>query len=87
MKDSFHSRFTVGVLTLGLSALFGGCVSMPLRQSTLESQTPSTAAVTDNDPSSVPIPLRTVEPAYPTVMKRLGISGVVNVNCLIDASG
>jgi periplasmic protein TonB len=34
-----------------------------------------------------PVPVRTVQPVYPYEMRRDGVSGIVNVNCLIDEKG
>lgn len=34
-----------------------------------------------------PVPVRTVSPAYPYEMRREGVSGMVNVNCMIDEKG
>lgn len=34
-----------------------------------------------------PVPVRTVSPRYPEAMRRTGMSGVVQVSCLIDERG
>jgi protein TonB len=34
-----------------------------------------------------PVPVRTVPPTYPYEMRREGVSGLVNVNCMIDEKG
>lgn len=34
-----------------------------------------------------PVPVRTVSPAYPESMRRSGMSGVVQVSCVIDERG
>lgn len=39
------------------------------------------------DTKEPPVPVRTVSPAYPDAMRRTGISGVVQVSCLIDERG
>jgi protein TonB len=38
----------------------------------------------ENEP---PVPVRTVPPEYPGALKRSGVSGIVNVTCLIDEKG
>ncbi|HEX2855065.1 MAG TPA: energy transducer TonB [Opitutaceae bacterium] len=39
------------------------------------------------DSKEPPVPVRTVSPAYPEAMRRSGVSGVVQVSCLIDERG
>ncbi len=38
----------------------------------------------ENEP---PVPVRTLAPEYPPIQKRLGVSGIVTVTCLIDEKG
>lgn len=34
-----------------------------------------------------PVPVRTVAPVYPYDLRRQGVTGLVNVNCMIDEKG
>lgn len=40
-----------------------------------------------DDALEPPVPVRTVAPKYPAMLKNDGISGVVSVNCVIDEKG
>lgn len=40
-----------------------------------------------DDALEPPVPVRTVAPKYPAILKNDGVTGVVSVNCTIDEKG
>ena len=87
MKTATHRLRAADLLLAGLLAAFTGCTSMPVRQATSETSyapTFSTPATRDFEP---PKPLRLVDPSYPFDLKRAGITGRVDLSCLVDELG
>lgn len=84
-----QSKFRAAdLLILGLLATLAGCANVPLRQSTSEiASTHLVPAASLPDNIQPPVPVNTVAPRYPDVMKRAGVDGVVQVYCLIDENG
>jgi TonB family protein len=75
------------VIIPGVLATLAGCANSPLRQSTSDAfDTPIHASMVAENVEP-PVPLQTVTPRYPDTMKRSGIPGTVNVNCLVDENG
>jgi protein TonB len=83
MKTRSHSLLAAGALAFGLLATLTGCSSVATRQSTQEAVT----AISQHEGLTPPAPLRTVAPQFPYDMKRAGISGLVNVTCIVDETG
>jgi len=87
MKPASYIVPAAGVSTLGLLAALAGCAATPTRVATIEAaSTPALAANADGN-NTRPVPVRTVQPLYPFEMRRSGVSGVVNLSCLIDETG
>ena len=83
MKCTSTRLLAAGVPTLGLLTFLAGCSSTPTREATTEMS--ASASIASN--VRPPVPIRTVDPEYPWQMTRSGISGTVDLHCLIDASG
>lgn len=87
MNSHTKNSSAAAVLLLGLLAALPGCAGS-IRQST--SLHPSTRAVPLASLGAnvqAPVPLRTVAPEYPYELKRSGVTGLVNVVCLVDEQG
>ena len=87
MKTTSRQLHAAAPLMAGL--LFGlvGCSSVATRHATVEDLSePIPLASLDNDVAP-PTPLRMVEPQYPYLQRRAGITGNASVNCLIDELG
>lgn len=83
-----QSKFRAAdLLILGLLATLAGCANVPLRQSTSETVSMLVPAASLPDNVQPPVPVNTVAPRYPDVMKRAGVNGLVHVNCLVDENG
>lgn len=84
-----QSKFRAAdLLILGLLATLAGCANVPLRQSTSEiASTHLVPAASLPDNIQPPVPVNTVAPRYPDVMKRAGVDGLVQIYCLIDENG
>ena len=86
MKTTSHQFSSARVLALGSLIALAGCASIPTRSSTHSLATPGFAAQVEANVEK-PQPLRTVAPKHPWTLRRAGISGLVNVQCLVDAAG
>jgi TonB family protein len=91
MKTSSCLFRAVDLASLGALIAFAGCSHTPVRHSTLslESQDhPSSAlAQLGSRHFKGPTPLHTVKPIYPIEMRRANVSGLVRLDCVIDAAG
>lgn len=83
MKCTSTWLLVAGIPALGLLTFLSGCNSTPTREATTEMSASSSIAANVQPP----VPIRTVDPEYPWQMTRSGISGSVNLHCVVDASG
>ena len=87
MKPTLYIVRGAAVSTVGLIVTLAGCAHVPTRHATTEAPPPPVYADWLGGNVESPTPVQTVSPEYPYEMRRAGLTGLVNVQCLIDEFG
>jgi TonB family protein len=86
MKTSLLLLRAANLAGLGALVVFAGCTNVPLRQSTLATE--SEPLVGEPGPGyEGPVPVQRIAPDHPWDLRRAGIAGKVDLNLLIDETG
>jgi protein TonB len=86
MKPTLYIFQGASASTLGLIVALAGCAHVPTRHATTETPPPPVYADWLGTGEG-PTPVQTVSPEYPYEMRQAGLTGLVNVQCLIDEFG
>lgn len=87
MKTASFLLPAAAVSTLGLLAALAGSAATPTRVATIEANSAAALIARADGNYQAPVPVNRVPPVFPLEMTRLGISEVVNVDCLIYETG
>lgn len=87
MKSNLGSIRRSGALASALILGLAGCTSLPVSPTTVISSSPMMSEFRARVDFQPPVAKTTVAPEFPPDLRRLGVTGMVRIDCLIDTAG